>query len=133
MAGVFSADPKIVPKARTIPYISYREAEESGKVIHEKAIQYVKMFKTPIEITYIANPKLKTKIGKIMDQQKGAKIVSFKKDLALIIITDETAKITELLYETSRIFSKYKVDMILISNTRYSLLIVADNNYGLLD
>jgi aspartate kinase len=133
VAGVFSADPKIVPKARTIPYISYREAEESGKVIHEKAIQYVKMFKTPIEITYIANPKLKTKIGKIMDQQKGAKIVSFKKDLALIIITDETAKITELLYETSRIFSKYKVDMILISNTRYSLQIVADNNNGLLD
>jgi aspartate kinase len=133
VAGVFSADPKIVSKAHTISYISYLEAEESGKIIHDKAIQYVKLFKTPIEIASIINPKLKTKIGKVIHPQKGAKIVSSKKDLTMIVLTDEIIKITELLLITSQIFSKYKIETILISNTHYSLQIVADNKNGLLD
>ncbi|NVN97485.1 aspartate kinase, partial [Candidatus Nomurabacteria bacterium] len=46
VGGVLSADPKVVKRARTIPFISYLEAEEAGKIIHDKAIQYVKMYKT---------------------------------------------------------------------------------------
>ncbi|MDD5721195.1 MAG: aspartate kinase [Candidatus Pacebacteria bacterium] len=64
VGGVFSADPKIVPEAKTLPVISYKEAEMAGKIIHGKAIQYVKLSNTPLEITFIANPKLKTKVSK---------------------------------------------------------------------
>ncbi|MFA6257750.1 MAG: aspartate kinase [Candidatus Paceibacterota bacterium] len=66
VGGVFSADPKIVPEAKYIPTISYQEAEKAGKIIHEKAIQYVKLFNTPLEITSLINPKLKTKVRKVV-------------------------------------------------------------------
>jgi aspartate kinase len=62
--GVFSADPKIVPEAKTLPIISYEEAERAGKIIHDKAIRYVKLSNTPLEISFIANPKLKTKVAR---------------------------------------------------------------------
>lgn len=127
VGGVLSADPKIISRAKTIPFINYFEAEEAGKIIHDKAIPYVKMFKTPIEIASLANPKLKTKIGEIKKMQKGAKIVSIKKNLDFILITDENIKLNDLLLITAEIFKKHKVEMTLISNTRYSLQIVADN------
>jgi aspartate kinase len=130
VGGVLSADPRIVKEAETIPFINYLEAEESGKIIHDKAIQYVKLYKTPIEISSISNPKLKTEIGDNKKLKKGAKIVSLKKDLSFILITDEKVKVNDLLLIVSETFIKYKVDIILISNTRYSLQIVADNSNG---
>jgi len=133
VGGVLSADPKIIKNAKTIPFINYFEAEEAGKIIHDKAIQYVKIHKTPIEISSVANPKLKTQIGDIKKMEKGAKIVSVKKDLNFILITDESKKLNELLSIVCEIFNKYKVEMTLISNTRYSIQIVTDNKNGQLD
>ncbi|MFA6355200.1 MAG: aspartate kinase [Candidatus Paceibacterota bacterium] len=128
VGGVLSADPKVVKTAKTIPFISYLEAEEAGKIIHDKAIQYVKMYKTEIEIASITNPKFSTKIGEIKKQGKGAKIVSYKKDLNLLLITDEVMKVNDLMLLVCETFKKYKVEMVLISNTRYSLQIVADKS-----
>ncbi len=133
VGGVLSADPRIIKNAKTIKFINYFEAEEAGKIIHDKAIQYVKMFKTPIEIASIKNQKLKTQIGEIKKMQKGAKIVNIKNNLDFILITDENIKLNDLLIIVSDIFKKYKVEMTLISNTRYSLQIVADNKNNQLD
>lgn len=128
VGGVLSADPRIVSTAKTIPYVSYQEAEEAGKIIHDKAIQYAKLFKTSVLIVSLSNPKLKTTIGKEKGIKKGAKIVSYKKDLTLFLITDEIIKGNELLSIVSQAFAKNKLDILLISNTRYSLQIVAENN-----
>jgi len=128
VGGVLSADPKIVPQAKTIPFVSYQEAEEAGKIIHDKAIQYAKLFGTSVEIASLSNPKLKTNVGQIKSIKKGAKIVSYKKNLTLFLITDEIIKGNELLALVSQAFAKNKVDIILISNTRYSLQIVAEDN-----
>jgi aspartate kinase len=133
VGGVMSANPKVVKFAKTIPFISYQEAEEAGKIIHGKAIQYVKLFNTPIEITALADPKKTTKVGKENKIKKGAKIVSYKKDLILFLLTDESKKENDMLSIVSNAFSKYKVDVILISNTRYSFQIVADNANGKAD
>lgn len=133
VGGVLSADPKIVPEAKTIPYISYQEAEESGKVIQEKAIQYVKMFNTPLEIVSLTKPENKTKVGAATRKKSGAKIVSFKRNLTLFIINEEKIKMNDLLSMACQIFAKHKVEIILISNARYILQIVADNENGLVD
>lgn len=133
VAGILSADPKRIKTAKTIPFINYFEAEEAGKVIHDKAIQYVKMYKTPIEIASILNPKLKTRIGEMKKMEKGAKIVSIKTDLDFILITDEKITLNDLLLLVSEAFKKHKVEITLISNTRYSLQIIADNKNGQLD
>ncbi len=133
VGGVMSANPKIVKTAKTIPFISYQEAEEAGKIIHGKAIQYVKMHDTPIEITSLADPKQKTTVGNIKKLKHGTKIVSYKKDLVLFTISDESKKENSLLSISSNAFFKHKVDIILISNTQYSIQIVADNANGKAD
>lgn len=133
VGGVLSTDPRIVKEAKTIPFVSYQEAEEAGKIIHDKAIQYAKMYNTPIEITSLADPKQKTIVGKPNLQKKTkmqTKIVGYKKNLVLFIITDEYKKENDMLSITSHAFFKNKVDIILISNTKYSLQIVADNANG---
>lgn len=61
--GVFSADPKLNPRAQPLAFIDYAAAEKVGKIIHAKAIQYIKKFRTRAEIIYIKNPKQKTIIG----------------------------------------------------------------------
>ncbi|MFA6386293.1 MAG: aspartate kinase [Candidatus Paceibacterota bacterium] len=133
VGGVLSADPKIVPHARVMPTISYQEAEESGKIIHEKAIDFVKMHKTPIDITSLSNPKFFTQIKELKTHKKGTKLISSKKNLTLFIITDEKIKTNEQLNIVTGTFAKYKTEMILVSNTRHSLQVVADNSNGMLD
>jgi len=133
VGGVLSADPKIIKNAKTIPFINYYEAEEAGKVIHDKAIPYVRMFKTPIEIASIIDPKAKTIIGENKKIKKGAKIVSIKKDLNFLLLTDEDKKLNDILIFSCNILNKYKIDTTLISNTRYSVHFVVENKNGQLD
>ncbi len=148
VGGVMSADPRIVKTAKTVPFINYQEAEEAGKIIHDKAIQYVKMHDTPIEIASLVNPKQKTVIGIPLRpdyakattgkqgfavqgrNKKGAKIVSYKKNLVFFIVTDEEKKETDMLAIVNQACTKNNVDILLISNTRYNLQIVADNQNG---
>ena len=122
VGGVMSADPRIVKNAKTVPFVNYQEAEEAGKIIHDKAIQYVKMHHTPIEIASLVNPKQKTIIGKDAKSKKGTKIVSYKKNLVFFIVTDEEKKETDMLAVVNQACSKNNVDILLISNTRYNLL-----------
>ena len=132
VGGVLSVDPKIISTAKTIPFINYMEAEESGKIIHNKAIQYIKKHRTPLEICSLIDPKQKTKIEENKKIRKGAKIISIKKDLSFILVTDDNIKLNDLLVIISQIFNKYKLDIILISNTHSSVQIVTENNNGLL-
>lgn len=132
VGGVLSADPKIVKNAKTIPSINYFEAEEAGKIIHDKAIQYIKNKKTKLEIASISNPNKKTEIGELKSKN-GAKIVSIKKDLFLLTITDENLKLNETLLFLCEIFNKYKTEILLISNAKYSIQIVTDNKNGYLE
>jgi aspartate kinase len=80
--GVMTADPRLVPAARIIPEISYREAIElsffGAKVIHPKTIQPVMKKKIPVWIKNSFNPSCPgTKIGpSAADGQPGVKAIT---------------------------------------------------------
>lgn len=66
--GVMSADPRLVPAARIVPQVSYREAAElsffGAKVLHPKTIQPVVKRQIPIWIKNTFNPSCPgTRIG----------------------------------------------------------------------
>ncbi len=131
--GVLSADPRIVPQAITVPYISYKEAKESGKIIHSKAIQYIEGHEVNMEIAYIKDYQKRTLVGPQDPQAKGVKIIGFKKALTLMIVTDEGMGEYGFLYGISQIFNEYEINMVLIRNTRDSLHIVVEDNNGNLE
>ena len=52
--GIFSADPRIVPRARQVPRITYDEMMElaaaGAKVLHLRCVEYAKRFDLPIHV-----------------------------------------------------------------------------------
>ncbi len=133
VGGVLSTDPRIIKNAKTIPFIDYFEAEEAGKIIHDKAIKYIKINDTKVEICSLLDPSQKTTIGKSVKKSLGAKLVSVKNDLNFVVVTDENIKLNDMMILVSKIFDKYKLDITLISNSKYSLQIVSDNKNGKLE
>ena len=105
--GVLSTDPKIVPEAKTIENINYQEAKRAGKIIHDKAIQYVKLFNTPLEIASITNPELKTEVSKIKQPENGAKIISYKKDTIFMLGNFDAQHVNSL----NNLLIKLKIDL----------------------
>jgi len=91
--GVMTADPRLVPAARIIPEISYREAIElsffGAKVLHPKTIQPVMKKKIPVWIKNSFNPACPgTKIGPAAaNGQPGVKAITSVSKADLITIS----------------------------------------------
>lgn len=91
--GVMTADPRLVPAARIIPEISYREAIElsffGAKVLHPKTIQPVMKKKVPVWIKNSFNPSCPgTKIGPSASNGKsGVKAITSVSDADLMTIS----------------------------------------------
>ncbi len=91
--GVLTADPRLVPDARTIPEISYREAAElayfGAKVLHPKTLRPVMLSGIPVWIRNSFAPEQRgTKIT-AHGQSKGGggiKALTAIKDVALIAV-----------------------------------------------
>jgi bifunctional aspartokinase / homoserine dehydrogenase 1 len=90
--GVMTADPRLVPDARTIPEISYREATElayfGAKVLHPKTLHAVSQAKIPVWIRNSFAPELTgTKITpKGRTNGGGVKALTAIRDVALITV-----------------------------------------------
>ena len=88
--GVMTADPRLVPDARIIPEISYREAIElsffGAKVLHPKTIQPVMKKKIPVWIKNSFNTACPgTKIcAASVNGQAGAKAITSVSDAVLV-------------------------------------------------
>ena len=52
--GVFTADPRMVPEARLLPFITYEEmleyAASGSKVLHPRSIEIAKKFNVPLQV-----------------------------------------------------------------------------------
>lgn len=90
--GVLTADPRLVPDARTIPEISYREAAElayfGAKVLHPKTLRAVMPAGIPV---WIRNSFTPTQTGTKISQQGrsiggGVKALTAIRDVALISV-----------------------------------------------
>src|SRR5579863_2139200 len=90
--GVLTADPRLVPDARTIPEISYREAAElayfGAKVLHPKTLRAVMPAGIPVWIRNSFSPE---KAGTMISKQGrsiggGVKALTAIRDVALISV-----------------------------------------------
>jgi aspartokinase/homoserine dehydrogenase 1 len=95
--GVMTADPRMVPQARIIPEISYREAIElsffGAKVLHPKTIQPVMKKKIPVWIKNSFNPSCPgTRIvPAARDGQPGVKAITCVSKADLITLSGSNA------------------------------------------
>jgi len=126
--GVLSADPKLVKNPKLIKSLSYGEAEEAGKVIHYKALEFVKKSKIKIEVAFIKDPSKKTIIGEFKSKKWQIKIISAKENLTLFVIKGEKITRPGALFEIAQSIAIRRINMVLIRNTKESLYIVVEKN-----
>jgi aspartate kinase len=91
--GVMTADPRLVPEARILPEISYREAIElsffGAKVLHPKTIQPVMKKKIPVWIKNSFNPACPgtSIVPNATNNQRGVKAITSISKADLITIS----------------------------------------------
>ncbi len=75
--GIFTADPRIVPAARRIPFISYEEMMEmaacGAKILHLRCVEYARRYGMPIHVRSSFSQKTGTWVkdsieGSLMEQ-----------------------------------------------------------------
>ena len=95
--GVMTADPRLVPGARILPEISYREAIElsffGAKVLHHKTIQPVMKKKIPVWIKNSFNPACPGTciVPSANSSQRGVKAITSVSKAAIITLSGKDA------------------------------------------
>ncbi len=112
--GVMTTDPRLVPEARILPEISYREAIElsffGDKVLHPKTIQPVMKKKIPVWIKNSFNPPCPGTciVPHATNSQKGVKAITSVSKADLITITGKESLSFPRL--AAKVFSSLSLD-----------------------
>lgn len=135
--GIMSSDPRIIPKAATVSFISYKEAAElayfGARVIHPSTIQPAINLGIPVLVKNTGNPGAEgTHIipDEQVKQQKEElpKALAFKKGITVINITSFRMLLAygflRMIFE---IFEKYKTSVDIISTSEVSVSMTIDN------
>ncbi len=135
--GVFTADPRLVPSARVLEKISYKEASElasfGAKVLHPKTIRPAMTAGIPVRVLNTFNPR-----------QPGTLILeNFESERRVTAITSKTALTLVNIYSTDMLFSKgflakvfeifsrHDVSMDLVSVSEVSVSLTCDDTIDL--
>src|SRR5437667_2182956 len=93
VSGVLTADPRVVPEARTIPVLSYQEAAElayfGAQVIHPKTIQPATDKRIPVRV---CNPRTRREAGTLIVSESEAapqtiKAIAHKSGITTVQVT----------------------------------------------
>jgi bifunctional aspartokinase / homoserine dehydrogenase 1 len=122
--GVMTADPRLVPDARTIPEISYREATElayfGAKVLHPKTLHAVSRAGIPVWIrNSFAPERTGTKITpKGRTNGGGVKALTAIRDVALITVGGPgIVGLTDVVGRTFSTTAEVRANILLISQS----------------
>ena len=122
--GVMTADPRLVPEARTIPEISYREATElayfGAKVLHPKTLHAVAQAGIPVWIRNSFTPeRTGTKITpKGRTNGGGVKALTAIRDVALITVGGPgIVGLTDVVGRTFSTTAEVRASVLLISQS----------------
>lgn len=135
--GIMSTDPGIIPKAATVPVISYKEAAElayfGARVIHPSTIQPAISLGIPVLVKNTGNPGAEgTHIISTPESPSipadTPKAIAFKKGITVINITSYRMFLAygflRMIFE---IFEKYKTSVDIISTSEVSVSMTIDN------
>lgn len=121
--GLQTADPRVVPEARTIPEISYREAAElayfGAKVLHPKTLRALMQCGIPLWIRNTFTPeRLGTKITPAgPPSDKAATALTAMSDVALITVGGPGfSEVPDVLGRTFRATAAARAEVLLVSH-----------------
>lgn len=135
--GIFSADPRLIKKAKALPVVSFREASElatfGARVLHPRTIRPAIKSGIPVRVLNTFNPSGKgTLIVKRTVNTNKIKAISFKKKITLVnIYSSEMLLQKGFLAKIFSIFAKNNISIDLVSVSEVSVSVTLDNKEGL--
>lgn len=135
--GIFSADPRLVKKAKILPIVSFKEAAElatfGAKVLHPRTIRPAIKMGIPVWVLNTFNPKGKgTLIAQNPKSSKIIKAISFKRKITLVnIYSTEMLLQKGFLAKIFNIFAKNNISIDLVSVSEVSVSVTLDNKENL--
>ncbi len=126
--GILTADPTLVPDARLVERLSYREAAElayfGARVLHPKTIAPAMERHIPVWVRNIARPDRR---GTCILPEAGSsgdpvKSIAYKEDITLItIVSTRMFKAHDFLRRVFDVFDRYQTAVDLVSTTEVSV------------
>ncbi len=132
VTGIMTCDPRVVPEAKTLPEISYREAQElayfGAKVIHPSTIQPAVERGIPVVVKNTGDPEAAGTriIGE--EDGKGIKAIAFKSGITVVnIVSSRMLLAYGFLRKIFEIFENHKTSVDLISTSEVSVSMTLDD------
>lgn len=131
--GVMNADPKEIPDATNIPFLSYKEVIEmayyGAQVIHPKTIKPLQNKGIPLHVKSFLNMRLAGTVISAKNPHSLPPIIVYKHDQAMLTLEAKDFSFVEgkpvnALYE---IFDTVKIKPNLTQNAAISLVVCVDN------
>lgn len=130
--GIYTADPRVVPTARLIPKISYREASEmatfGAKVLHPRTIKPAIQKNIPVRILNTFNPQGRGTLITADLGPAGLKAVSLMKKTTLINLYSTNMLMARgFLVRIFEVFAKRNISIDLVSVSEVSVSVTLNN------
>lgn len=135
--GIFSADPRLIKKAKALSVVSFREASElatfGAKVLHPRTIRPAVKMGIPVRVLNTFNPGGHgTLIVKRTVNTNKIKAISFKRKITLVnIYSSEMLLQKGFLARIFSIFAKNNISIDLVSVSEVSVSVTLDNKENL--
>ncbi|MGR3174280.1 MAG: aspartate kinase [Candidatus Scalindua sp.] len=126
--GIFTADPRIVPKARKLDKISYDEilelASMGAQVIHVRSVELAKKYNVPIRVRSSFNNGIGTLICReVMEMEdivvSGATVTKNDAKITIIGVSDKPGQAAKIFHELAK--ENINVDMIIQNISAHGL------------
>ena len=126
--GIFTADPRIVPKARKLDKISYDEilelASMGAQVVHVRSIEFAKKYNVPIRVRSSFNNGVGTLICKEVTEMEnivvnGATVTKNDAKITIIGVSDKPGQAAKIFHELAK--ENINVDMIIQNISAHGL------------
>jgi aspartate kinase len=126
--GIYTADPRIVPRARKLDKISYDEilelASMGAQVVHVRSVEFAKKYNVPIRVRPSFNNGLGTLICKeVMEMENivvsGATVTKNDAKITIIGVSDKPGQAAKIFHELAK--ENINVDMIIQNISAHGL------------
>lgn len=135
--GVMTADPRIVPNARTVDVVSFEEASElayfGAKVLHPKTILPALNRNIPVRVLNTFNPSGKgTLILKNVARNEQVTAITSKDRIYVININSARMLMAYgFLHSVFRLFDEHKVPVDLIATSEVNVSVTVDKSFDI--
>lgn len=131
--GMFTADPRVVPDARLLNSLGYREAQElasmGAKVLHPPSIQPVRRHNIPLFIKDTGNPQAAGTLISAADREAQAQVKGVVSRKGIILINMENPSMWQqagFLADAFALFKQHSFSVDLISTSESAVTVSLD-------